>query len=414
MQEPTTGQARAMAPPLFGVLTLAFGMTSGLVSVTLAYVLAHQGASTSEIAGLISLNLLPSTLVFLIGPVLDLSLDPRRWCLIGIVGTSVGAGLLAIIPLARSAFEVLDVDVLAMGLANSILFTAMSAAMAATTPDRRRGAVSAWAQAGAVGGIGVGGGLGLWIANHTAGFAVAALTIAALSLVSAAPLAILRTPPALARASLQVHLAGLRGGIVDLARTRSGVLAAIAVTIPTGIGAALKLMPAVADHWRASADLVAAATGVLGGLATVPGCILGGYLADRFARRPFFIATGLTLAASEAVMAFGPHTPLAFAVLVPFNAFVLGLGYAAVNTVIFEVLGLGGAATVCAILGSLSNVPLVAMTAFVGLVETARGATAMLAAEAAIGALAALAYAGLAWVWRTKRPVPEKTIPATG
>jgi MFS family permease len=312
-----SAEGRPLAPPLYAVMTLSPGMMQGLVTVTLGYTLAHRGFTTGEIGALIGLFLLPTALRFVLGPLLDLVLEPRIWCLISIVASSVCAAVLAVTPLTRAALPWLAINVFALAVAGNILFTATAAALAVTTPDRERGAVAAWTTTGFLGGIGLGGALGLWLATHAGGFATAGLTLAGLTLACAAPLAILRTPAATGRADLRAHFSGLARAAAELARTRNGALAAILVTLPSGLGAAANLLPAVADDWRASADLVAGVTGVFGGLVSVPGAMLGGYLSDRFPRRQFYVATALAFSAVEAAMAFAPHTPLMFALFAP-------------------------------------------------------------------------------------------------
>jgi MFS family permease len=199
-----------------------------------------------------------------------------------------------------------------------------------------------------------------------------------------------------------------------LLRTRQGVLAALVVTIPAALGAAANLFAAVAGDWRASADLVAGVTGVLSGLATVPGCMLGGYLCDRFPRRIVYVWSAAACAAGEAAMAWAPHTPAWFAFMVLANAALLGVGFAAVAAVIYECLGPRAAATVAALLGSLCNVPVVAMTALVGWVQTRHGSSAMLLTEAGVGAVSVAAYAALAWAWRPQDGSAAASLAAAG
>lgn len=401
--------ARAMPAFMFGIVNLAGGLTGGLVTVALAYELAHRGVSAGEIAGLISVFFLPSALLFLVAPVVDLTLSPRGWCVVSVLGLAATSLILGFAPLGERGLPLIVALAFVLNALANVTFLALSAAMALTVPDRQRGSVSAWTTAGFWGGNGLGGGLELWIATHAGGFTVAAFVGAVLALVCGLPLLILRTPRNGRSAGLRGRVAEIGGAALTLVRTRAGVLAALAVTIPTGIGAGLRLLPAVSDHWRASADLVAVATGVMSGLAAVAGCVVGGYLADRFPRRPFFIVTGLAFAAVEAAFAFSLPTPLVFAVGALVGGFVLGVSYAAVNTVIYELLG-DGAATVCGVLASLSNVPLVAMSAFVGAVAQARGPTAMLAAEAGVGVIAALAYAALTSLWRPVAPPPVAAV----
>jgi len=92
--------------------------------------------------------------------------------------------------------------------------------------------------------------------------------------------------------------------------------------------------------------------------------------------------------------------PAWFAAMVLINAFLLGVGFSSVAAVIYECLGASAAATVASLMSSLSNVPVVAMVAVVGWVQTRHGSTAMLLTEAGIGVVSVGAYAALAYAWR--------------
>jgi MFS family permease len=200
------------------------------------------------------------------------------------------------------------------------------------------------------------------------------------------------------------------GALWLLLRTRPGVLAIIAVTLPAGLGAASNLLPAVAADWRASADLVATVTGLLGGVATIPGCIAAGYLCDRFPRRTVFIWSALICAGGEAAMALAPHTPWMFAALGLLNCALTGLAYGSVTAVIYDRLGVVGAATVGGVLGSLCNLPLIVVTMLIGAVQVRHGSSAMLLVEAGLGAASVVIYALIVAAWRPRAeaPAPER------
>jgi membrane associated rhomboid family serine protease len=65
--------------PVLAVLLLPFSLAYGFVTVTLGYVLAQHGFSVAAIAGLGGLILLPTVFGFLLAPVVDVTLTPRRW-----------------------------------------------------------------------------------------------------------------------------------------------------------------------------------------------------------------------------------------------------------------------------------------------------------------------------------------------
>jgi PAT family beta-lactamase induction signal transducer AmpG len=391
---------RGIPPLLFGVLVLPGGLGRGFVTVTLAYLLAHNGVSVAAIAALVSLYVLPETLKFLIGPALDLTLSPTRWYAMMV---TLGVAILtafALTPLTPAAMPLLTGLAFLLSCAFTAAGSSTTAAMALTTPQAHRGAVAGWQQAATLGGIGLGGGLGLWLANHAGGQKTAALSLAAISLLCMWPLLRLRAPrPAhdqpIARQALE-----LTRTMWALARTREGVLAILAVSLPAALGAATSLLAAVAGDWHASGDLVALVLGVVSGLASLPGCILGGYLCDLFPRRTVYVLTAMGCGLCELAMAAGPHTPAAFAIFVILNALLLGCAWAAVSAVVYEQLGAKAAATLAAVLSSFSNLPVAVVTVIVGRVQTSHGSGAMLAVEGGLGVASMLAYALLAWLWR--------------
>ena len=391
---------RGLTPIWYALLTLPGGIAGGFVGVSLSYLLRRNGVSVEAIAGLVSLGLLPQTWRFLIGPAIDVSLSSKRWYLICIAAEVVCFVVLAFTPLNVAGMPLLGAVALALGVATAAAGCSVAAAMAQTTPDVRRGEVAGWTQTGNLGGAGLGGGAGLWLAVHAGGPSVAALVLTGVCIVCATPILWLRAPRRQrgARFAFQVSALGLT--LWALVRARRGVLAALVVTIPAALGAASNLFSAVAGDWRASADLVALVTGVLGGLATIPGCILGGYLCDRYPRRFVYVWAALACAAGEAAMAWAPHTRSWFAGMVLANAFLLGIGFSALSAVIFDCLGATAAATVASMLSSLCNLPLVVMVAVVGWVQARHGSTAMLLTEAGVAAVSVAGYAALAYAWR--------------
>lgn len=405
-------EARGLPPPLFTFVYLPGGLCQGFVTVTLAYALRHNGVSVAAIAGLVGLHILPTTWKFVMGPVLDMSLTSRRWYVICIAVMAACLAGFGLAPLNASATPLLSLLSLASGVAAAGAGSSATAAMALTTPNAARGRVAGWMQTGNLGGIGVGGGVGLWLASHAGGPTVAALAVALICVLCAWPMLLMRVPPRPAGETLPAQARALGSTLWTLARTRLGVMAALAVTLPAGLGAAANLLPAASGDWRASADLVALTTGILGGLATVPGCIVGGYLCDRFPRRPVFICAAYACAAGEAAMALAPHTPLSFTVFVLLNQLLLGVAWACVSAVIYECLGRTGAATVAALLSSLCNLPVVVVTVLVGAVQTRHGSAAMLLTEAGLAVVSLTGYALLAWWWRPGAAAPLPALAA--
>ncbi len=405
-------EARGIPAPLYAFLTLPSGLMTGFVTVTLAYVLTHHGVSVGAVAGLVSLCLLPQTWKFIAGPVLDMSLTSPRWYVIAIAAMVASLLGFALVPLEAASVPVLAVLCLTLGIGGSVSGSAQTAAMAAITPNSKRGAVAGWGQTGNLGGIGVSGGLGLWLTIHAGGPRVAVMAMIVICVASAWPLLLMRVPRRPPGLPLKTQALTLGHSLMTFARTRQGVLATVAVTIPAGLGAAGNLLPAAADDWKASADMVALVTGVLGGLATMPGCLLAGYLADRYHRRTVFISSCVAYAGGEIAMALAPHTPGAFASFVLLNALLQGVAWGAVSALIFECLGRTGAATLNTALSSLCNVPVVTVVALLGWTQTYHGSTAMLLTEAGLGIISVIGYSLLAWFWKPAVAAPTAALAA--
>lgn len=402
--------ARAIAPPLYAFTAAVGGIANGFVTVTLGYVLAGRNFSVAAIAGLVGLVLLPSTWRVLIGPVVDLSLTARHWFLLSAVGAAIGIGLFGTMRLEPDNLWQIGSITLLLGIFYSICASAYAAAIAITSSPGVRGRIAGWVQAGSLGGTGIGGGLGLWLATH-AGMTTAAVTLALLCLACAWPMLLIRTPRLVAGLPIVATIRRIGGDALSLLNTRRGLLTVAAVTLPMGQGAFINLLPSIARDWGASADLTATTTGVLSGLIVIPGCLLGGYLCDRLSAQAVLAWSSIACAAGELAMALGPRTPGAFVGFALANNVLTGVAYAAVAAAVFVGLKSASGGTIGSTLGSLSNVPLLAVTALLGAVAAPYGSSGMLLTEALLGLGAALAYGGLAWLWRPRAGIGDM-IPA--
>jgi MFS family permease len=403
--------SRAIAPALYAFTSGLGGSAQGFVAVTLGYVLAAHGISVAAIATLVGLRLLPETWRILFGPILDVSLNPRLWFLVSAVGAAICTLLFGLLPIAASNLWLFDLSALAQGAFANLCIVAQAASIAVTTAPEVRGRIAGWSQAGNLGGTGVGGGLGLWLATHM-GVSAAAAVVALTMLACAWPMLLIRTPRPGAGLPLRVVGRGIVREVATLATTRPGLLVMLAVMLPMGLGAFLSLLPSVSSHWHASADLTALTTGALAGLASIPGCLIGGYLCDRWPPRLVLAGSGLVCALGEYAMVLAPKTPEAFVGLALLNNGLLGMAWAAVAAVIFVSLGSKGGGTIGALLGSLCNVPVVLVTFVLGVSEAHDGVEGMMMIEVCLGAISALTYGLIDRGWTAYRPAPLR-VPST-
>lgn len=401
--------ARGLAPPLFAIVFLPRGIALGFVVVTLSYALAHSGVSVADIAGLAALALLPTTLKFIISPIIDMTLTSKRWYLMAVTALTVCLAGFALTPLTAASLPLLRLLCLLTGALMSIVFIAAMAVMAHATPAAGRGAAGGWTQVALMGGHGLGGGLGLWIATHASGPKVAALVLAGCCLVCVLPVLLTRIPRLTTAERLTARMALIAADVWRFVRTRDGALAIAVLLSPAAIGGATGLLAASSHAWQASSDLVALVCGALSGLAAAPGCVAGGYLSNRFSARTVYVVGALIFAAGEAAMAVSPHTRATFAGFVLLNAFLLGVANGAYLALIYGCLSNRSVATLGSLLASLGQVPVTLVTLIVGRVATAHGANAMLLVEAGPGAASMAVFALLVWLWR---PAPRLDLAA--
>jgi len=206
---------------------------------------------------------------------------------------------------------------------------------------------------------------------------------------------------------MRVRLADAARDVWSMARSRAGILAGLLVFMPLGTAAASNLWSAVAGDWHANADTVALANGLLSGLITAAGCMVGGYLFDVMNRKVGYVLSGMTLAACAVAMGLAPRTPTSFVIFVSLYGFFAGWAFAAFTALALETIGTGAAATKYNVLACLSNIPITYMTLVDGATRMHFGTAAMLYIEAAIAVLAAVFFASVALAMRRRPAIGE-------
>ena len=194
-----TSSTRHAHPIAFLFLILPFGAMSGYLTVAVAYRLSQAGLGVDQIAGLVAVAFIPQTWKFLWAPVVDTTLGRKTWYLLGAGFSAVGIFLTGVLPASEQSMPALYGVVLLSNLASTFLAMAVESLMVYGTRTDQLGRASGWFQAGNLGGQGLGGGAGLWMAQSLPdpwmGAAVLGLACALCSLALLA----LREPPALTR-----------------------------------------------------------------------------------------------------------------------------------------------------------------------------------------------------------------------
>jgi MFS family permease len=369
----------------------------------------------AAVAGLVALSYIPHTWKFSWAPIVDTTLTRKKWYMIGSVMTAIGIFATGAMPATQASLVLLSVLVVTSNFGCTLLGMASESLMAYGSSDEEKGRAGGWFQAGNLGGSGLGGGLGLVLAQRLPSPWLSGAIVGGLCLVCAAALLFIEEPPHAHRAeSIGKSLLGVGQDLWSLARSRTGFLAMVLCFLPIGSGAASGVWSAVAGDWHASANAVAIATGLMSGVVSAAGCLVGGWFCDRMDRKTAYATFGALQAAGAVAMAVMPRTETMFVVFTSVYAFMTGLTYAGFSAFTLEAIGLGAAATKYNVLASLSNFPIAYMTSVDGWAHTRWGAGGMLWFESACCLLGLGAFLSVAAVARrfsatapAAAPVPE-------
>jgi MFS family permease len=382
-------------------LIVPFGAMGGYLSIAIGYQLTQAGVSVEQVAALVAFSYIPQTWKFLWAPVADTTLSRKTWYVLAGLVSAVGIFVTGAVPADERSLPLLYAAVLVSNVAVTFLAMASESLMIYNTPPELHGRAGGWFQAGNLGGNGLGGGAGLWLAQTLPEPWMAGAALAVACALCGAALWFVPEPPPMPRAGHYGRmLVTVLKDLWQVARARAGILALLICFLPIGSGAASNLWAAVADDWHASANTVALATGVFSGIVSALGCLAGGYGSDRMDRKTAYALYGLLMAMCTVAMAIAPRTEAMYVVFTLMYAFIQGLTYAGFTAVVLETIGLGAAATKFNVYASLSNMPIAYMTLVDGWAHTRWGAGGLLNTEAAIGVVGIIAFIAVATRWR--------------
>jgi MFS family permease len=385
-----TAPLKVPHPVVWTILYLPFGALQGFVQVALTFLATKHGLSITEGALLNGASLLTSWLKWLWAPLVDVTLTPKRWHVIATAASALGVFGMAIVPLGPNTLGLLLAIIAGASLINSIVGMSCEAIIAACTPKDQAGRVSAWFQAGNLGGVGLGGALGLFLVVHLPQPWMAGAIMAVLFMLCC--LALVATPKVQSPHAGVGAAKAVRGVIQDLRamlKTRGGLLSAILCVLPVGTGAAQVVLTqeAVAKFWGAGEHEVELLQGLFAGFVTMAGCFGGGWLCNRFPPRATYAAIGLVFAVITIGMAASPATISMYIAWSLVYSLAVGFAYAAFTAVVLEAMGHGSGATKYNVFASLSNFPIWWLGLLLGYAGDRFGPRAMLLTESLFGVL---------------------------
>jgi MFS family permease len=136
-------EARQVGHWRYAALFLPYGLASGFVVVTLAYMLAQAKAPTVAIGALAALQLAPQTWKFLYTPVIDCVWNYRRWYIGGAIVTGLLIAASGLLPMSVASLPALSLFTLLASVASSACGAITGGLIAHAAPDGRKGRASA-------------------------------------------------------------------------------------------------------------------------------------------------------------------------------------------------------------------------------------------------------------------------------
>ncbi len=352
-------------PAYWAVLVLPFGIAVGYLQVAVPYVLRLRGVDMAVIGAISATANTPHAIKFFWAPALDAGWPRKKWYFVMVAVTALALALTSLIPpdpnqkVGPLTFLWLYTAVLT--LAQAAVATSSSAVlgiMASVVPESQKGRASGWQTAGNLAGTSMGGAAVAWLIQHTTPGLTGAL-LAVTCMLCVLPALLVHEAPAAKHPIGELMLVLLKDVWTTL-RSRSGWTGMLICLSPVGTGAMLNLFSALALDYSADPatreNMVLYATGVLSGLISALGALVGGALADRMNRRLAYVIFGLVTALCAVGMIIGPANPTTFTLGCLAYSFANGLCFAAFYAFVFEMVGTGrGATTKLAVFISASN-----------------------------------------------------------
>jgi len=365
-------------------LVFPYGISVGFATVTLPFLLIQHGFSVAAAASITAVGISANILRFVWAPLIDLTLSLHKWYLIGISFCAATLLLLCLIPLNNNSTGLLTAFVFLSQFAATFVVTPVGGFMAKTVAVEKKGRAGGWYQAGNLGGVGIGGGAGIWLSIHFS-YQTAGVILSTTMLACAIALYFVMQVYADKESTLKDGFKILAIDVKNLFRSPITVFTTAMILTPIGVGAAAGIWSSVAADWHATADTVALVTGVLNGVACAIGCVFGGWIADKLGKWWAFFGSGTLMAIVTLVMSLSTFTSINYVSGVLLYAFMLGFAWAAFSAIVLHAIGKGMASTKYALLSSIANIPPVYMTIFDGWLHDKYNITTMLRGETFLG-----------------------------
>jgi MFS family permease len=380
-------------------LLMPAGISFGFAMVTFPFVLKEHGFAVATIGYITALGASANLYRFLWAPVVDTTLSLKKWYILGVLISAISLITFLFIPLDQKHISMLVVVTFISQVAATFIMSPVSAFMAKYVPVKEKGRAAGWFQSGNLGGMGLGGGAGIWIASQY-NFTLAVIALAVAGLASLLLLWQLPQSPAARESSFAKQFNAIGLDLKELLRSPVTLFVICLIFSPIGSGAASNLWSSVASDWKVGPETVALMTGTLSGLTGILGCVIGGWITDKWNRWIGYFGGGV-LAAVITLLMMTDFSPLSYNAGVLAYSFAIGIVNAGFSALLLFALGSKGlVSTKYSLMSSIGNLPVVYMTAIDGWLHDTYNIKMMLLGESVIGIIFVILYVIILKIFR--------------
>ncbi len=392
-------------PYYFFFLVLPYGISIGFATVVLPYLLVQKGFTVGQAASIVAVGVSSNVWRFLFGPIADITLSLKKWYWIGVIACTATLLILCLMPYSTKQIGLLTSVVFLSQVAATFVVLPIGGLMAIRIHPSKKGSVGGWYQAGNLGGVGLGGGVGLWLANNY-NLTIVGIVLCALCVIVALVITQIKDVASKKNTTLLTEIGIMGKELVLMIKIPILLFVLLLVCMPIGTAGISNLWSAIASDWHVSPNTIALVTGVLSGVLSAVGCVVGGWWADKKGVWWAYLGAGGSFVIISITMAAFPYVPSVYVVGVLVYAFVYGLVNAAFSALALYGTGTRLAATKYAMISSLANIPVVYMIDTDGWVHDKYGSKAMLIVEALVALVFIIIAASVLQRLMAKKLVP--------
>ena len=390
-------QPRKLLPAwILGLTNIPLGASGGLMLLTLPQLLSSRHVPEAEIAQLTTLSLVPTFIVFLLGPIVDVKLKRRTYAAASVLFCAVGTWLALVLSDRTSILGIVMFIAVLGAVLNSI---AVGGWLGSIMSEEQNGRLGAWMIVANVGSFGLIAmfGIGVLRAFPTP---VAATILSAPILLPLVVYALTPAPPPDDRL-LHESFGRFMGDIAALVRQPRVLQLLLLFAVPAASFALTNTLGGLGRDYHASESFVA----IVGGLAVTLAGLFGALIVTPLGKRMQARWLYLCVAAIGAVFTLSlivlPHTPTLFAVAMVGENVAQSAALALNYIIALQSLGKDNpfAATQFGLLTNAAALPITYMQWLDGHAYGLGGLTAMYLTDGLCGLAAAAGMAVLVRMW---------------